>query len=212
MACAWVLDWLEVIWTPSAWTVGWFEIGTLRTSQLPQIYNGCPPESRSFRLFYGTDYPSLKLNTWPRFTHPFDIDLMCLHSAELNVLAVTENVNTFLLVWTHVSCYSVNWLYCCQVYKVLTVVMYSSQISNYQLLFLYLTLFIYHWFFTLNPKELCDRIGWGIRSQLFYSYWVYGFSYQAAQVNSLAWVTLFRNICIPFFSYDVELCMLFGRQ
>ena len=125
---------------------------------------------------------------------------------------MTENVNTFLLVWTHVSCYSVNWLYCCQVYKVLTVVMYSSQISNYQLLFLYLTLFIYHWFFTLNPKGLCDRIGWGIRSQLFYSYWVYGFSYQAAQVNSLAWVTLFRNICIPFFSHDVELCMLFGRQ
>ena len=99
---------------------------------------------------------------------------------------MTENVNTFLLVWTHVSRYSVNWLYCCQVYKVLTVVMYSSQISNYQLIFLYLTLFIYHWFFTLNPKELCDRIGWGIRSQLFYSYWVYGFSYQAAQVNSTA--------------------------
>ena len=115
---------------------------------------------------------------------------MCLHSAELNVLAVTENVNTFLLVWTHVSCYSVNWLYCCQVYKVLTVVMYSSQISNYQLLFLYLTLFIYHWFFTLNPTGLCERIGWGIRSQLFYSYWVYGFSYEAAQVNSLAWIYL----------------------
>ena len=26
-----------------------------------------------------------------------------LHSAELNVVAVTENLNTFLLVWTHVS-------------------------------------------------------------------------------------------------------------
>ena len=127
-----------------------------------------PPESRSFRLFYGTDYPSLKLNTWSRFTHPFDIDLMCLHSAELNVVAVTENVNTFLLVWTHVSRCSVNWLYFFQVYKVLTVVIYSSQLSNYQLLFLYLTLFIYHWFFTLNPTGLCDRIGWGIRSQLFW--------------------------------------------
>ena len=45
-----------------------------------------------------------------------------------------------------------------------------------------------------------------------FSHWVFGFSYQAAHVNSLAWVTLFRNICIPFFSYDDELCMLFGRQ
>ena len=45
-----------------------------------------------------------------------------------------------------------------------------------------------------------------------FSHWVFGFSYQAAHVNSLAWVTLFRNICIPFFSYDVELCILFGRQ
>ena len=59
---------------------------------------------------------------------------MYLHSAELNVVAVTENVNTFLLVWTHVSRYGVNWLYCCKVYKVLTVVMYSSQLSNYQIL------------------------------------------------------------------------------
>ena len=59
---------------------------------------------------------------------------MYLHSAELNVVAVTENVNTFLLVWTHVSRYGVNWLYCYQVYKVLTVVMYSSQLSNDQLL------------------------------------------------------------------------------
>ena len=32
---------------------------------------------------------------------------MYLHSAELNVVAVTENVNTFLLVWTHVSRYGV---------------------------------------------------------------------------------------------------------
>ena len=37
---------------------------------------------------------------------------MYLHSAELNVVAVTvENVNTFLLVWTQVSRYGVNWLY-----------------------------------------------------------------------------------------------------
>ena len=33
---------------------------------------------------------------------------MYLHSAELNVVAVTENVNTFLLVLTHVSRYGVN--------------------------------------------------------------------------------------------------------
>ena len=46
---------------------------------------------------------------------------MYLDSAELNVVAVTENVNTFLLVWTHVSRYGVN---CYEVYKVLTVVMY----------------------------------------------------------------------------------------
>ena len=32
----------------------------------------------------------------------------------------------------------------------------------------------------------------------------FGLSYQAAHVNSLARVTLFRNICIPFFSYDSE--------
>ena len=60
---------------------------------------------------------------------------MYLNSAELNAVAVTENVNTFLLVWAHVSRYCVNWLYCYEVYKVLTVVMYSSQLSNYQLLF-----------------------------------------------------------------------------
>ena len=99
-----------------------------------------PPESRSFRLFYGTDYPSLKLNTWSRFTHPFDIDLMCLHSAELNVVAVTENVNTFLLVWTHVSRYGVNWLYCCQVYKVLTAVFISTlELSS----FIFISCFIH---------------------------------------------------------------------
>ena len=38
--------------------------------------------------------------------------IMYLHSAELNVVAVTENANTFLLVWTHVSRYGVDWLYC----------------------------------------------------------------------------------------------------
>ena len=31
-------------------------------------------------------------------------------------------------------------------------------------------------------------------------------------MNSLALVTLLRNICIPFFGYDVELSMLFGRH
>ena len=40
---------------------------------------------------------------------------MYLHSAELNAVAVTENVNTFLLVWAHVSRYGVNWLYCYEV-------------------------------------------------------------------------------------------------
>ena len=65
------------------------------------------------------------------------------------------------------SRYGVNWRYCCEVYKVFTVVMYSSQLSNYQLLFLYLTLFICRLIFTFNPQRLCDRIGWGIRSQFF---------------------------------------------
>ena len=74
---------------------------------------------------------------------------MYLHSGELNVVSVTENVNTFLLVWTHVSRYGGNWRYCFEVYKVFTVVMYSSQLSNYQLLFLYLTLFIYRLIFYL---------------------------------------------------------------
>ena len=89
--------------------------------------------------------------------------------------------------------------------------MYSSQLSNYQILFLYLTLFICWLIFYLYPQRLCDRIGWGIRSQ-FFPIGFFGFSYQAAHVNSLAWVTLFRDICIPFFSYDVEFCMLFGRH
>ena len=31
-------------------------------------------------------------------------------------------------------------------------------------------------------------------------------------MNSLASVTLFRDICIPFFSYDVELCMIFEAR
>ena len=134
---------------------------------------------------------------------------MYLHSAELNVVAVRENVNTFLLVWTHVSCYGVNWLYCCKLYKFLTVVMYSSQLSNYEILFYILLYSSIDWFFTFYPQRLCDRIGWGIRSQ-FFLIGFFGFSYQAAHVNSLAWVTLFRNICVPFFSYDVEFCMLFG--
>ena len=98
---------------------------------------------------------------------------MHLHSAELNVVAVTENVNTFLLVWTHVSRYGVNWLYCCKVYKVLTVVMYSSQLSNYQLLFLYLTLFICWLIFYLKPPELVrpHRLG---NTFPIISHWVFG--------------------------------------
>ena len=34
-----------------------------------------------------------------------------------------------------------------------------------------------------------------------FSHWVFGFSYQAAHVYSLAWVTLFRDICISFLSW-----------
>ena len=67
----------------------------------------------------------------------------------------------------------------------------------------FVTSFIYRLIFTFNPQRLCDGIGWGIRSQ-FFPIGFFGFSYQAAHVNSLAWVTLFRNICIPFFSYDGE--------
>ena len=68
---------------------------------------------------------------------------------------------------------------------------------------LYVTLFIYRLIFYLKPQRLCDGIGWGIRSQ-FFPIGFFGLSYQAAHVNSLASVTLFRNICIPFFSYDGE--------
>ena len=75
----------------------------------------------------------------------------------------------------------------------------------------FVTSFIYRLIFTFNPQRLCDGIGWGIRSQ-FFPIGFFGLSYQAAHFNSLAWVTLFRNICIPFFSYDVELCMIFGRH
>ena len=59
-------------------------------------------------------------------------------------------------------------------------------ISNYQLLFLYLTLFIYRLIFYLKPPEAVGphRLG-NTFTFFFYSYWVYGFSYQAAQVNSL---------------------------
>ena len=67
---------------------------------------------------------------------------MYLHSVELNEVAVAENVNTFLLVWANVSRYSVNWLYQSTVYKVLTVVMYSSQLLNFQLSF-FTSYFIY---------------------------------------------------------------------
>ena len=67
---------------------------------------------------------------------------MYLHSVELNEVAVAENVNTFLLVWAHVSRYSVNWLYQSKVYKVLTVAMYSSQLLNFQLSF-FTSYFIY---------------------------------------------------------------------
>ena len=63
---------------------------------------------------------------------------MYLHSVELNEVAVTENVNTLIsyyLYLTHVSFYGVNGLYFCKVYKVLAVVIYSSGLSNFQLLF-----------------------------------------------------------------------------
>ena len=96
-------------------------------------------------------------------------DFMYLHSAELNAVAVTENVNTFLLVWAHVSRYGVNWLYFYEVYKVLTVVMYSSQLSNYQL----------------------HRLG---NTFPIFSLWVFGFLYRAAHVNSkpeLLYVVIF---------------------
>ena len=35
-----------------------------------------------------------------------------IHSAELNIVTVTENVNTSQLVWTHVDRFGVNWLFC----------------------------------------------------------------------------------------------------
>jgi len=60
---------------------------------------------------------------------------MYLRSVELNEVAVTENKTTFLLEWAHVSRYGANWLYQSKVYKVLTVVMYSYQLSNFQLSF-----------------------------------------------------------------------------
>ena len=67
---------------------------------------------------------------------------MYLHSVELNEVAVTENVPTFLLVWAHVSRYGDIWLYQSKVYKVLTVVMYSFPLSNFQLSF-FTSYFIY---------------------------------------------------------------------
>jgi len=50
--------------------------------------------------------------------------------------------NFLLFVWTHVSLYCVNGLYFCKVYKVLAVVLYSSELSNFQLLF-FISYFIY---------------------------------------------------------------------
>ena len=62
----------------------------------------------------------------------------------------------------------------------------SSQLSNFQLLFLYLTSVIYY--FTFNPSRGCaTALVWQYVAN--FSHWVFGFS----------------NICIPFFSYDVEL-------
>ena len=67
---------------------------------------------------------------------------MYLHSVELNEVAVTEDVTTLRLVWAHLSRYGDNWLYQSKVYKALTVVMYSSQLSNFQLS-LFTSYFIY---------------------------------------------------------------------
>ena len=67
---------------------------------------------------------------------------MYLQSVQVNEVAVSENVTTFRLVWAHMSRYGVNWLYQSKVYKVLTVVMYSSQLSNFQLSF-FTSYFIY---------------------------------------------------------------------
>ena len=68
---------------------------------------------------------------------------------------------------------------------ILTVVMYSSQLSHYQLYFYILLYSSIDRVFTFNLQRLCDRIGWGIRSQ-FLPIGFFGFSYQAAHLNSLA--------------------------
>ena len=99
-------------------------------------------------------------------------------------------------LWTHVSRYGINWLYCYWVYKVLTVLMYSSQLLNYQLYFHILLHSSIDWFLPLTPRG-CATASVGEYVPNFF-HWVFGFSYQAAHVNSLTWVTLFRNICIPF--------------
>ena len=67
----------------------------------------------------------------------------------------------------------------------------SSQLSNFQLLFLYLTSVIYY--FTFNPSRGCaTALVWQYVAN--FSHWVFGFS----------------NICIPFFSYDVELFLCYS--
>ena len=104
---------------------------------------------------------------------------MYLHSAELkNAVTVTQNGSTFLLVWTHVSRYGVNWLYCCYVCKVLTVVMQSSQFSNFQLFTLFYFILLYLFtdcFLPLTPSGCATASVGGYVPVFFFplGFWVF---------------------------------------
>ena len=78
------------------------------------------------------------------------------------------------------------------------------KISSF-LSFLHRTLHIYLLtFLSLTPRGCVTALvmQWGISSQ-FFPLGFFAFSFQAAHVTRLTWVTLCRSVCISFFSYDV---------
>lgn len=142
---------------------------------------------------------------------------MYLHSAELkNAVTVTQNGSTFLLVWTHVSRYGVNWLYCCYVCKVLTVVMQSSQFSNFQLFTLFYFILLYLFtdcFLPLTPSG-CATASVGGYVPVFFFFPIRFLGFRIRQRTWPVKPEWFYFGLFVYFSlkFDIKLSMVFEQQ
>ena len=85
-------------------------------------------------------------------------------------------------------------------------VTYLSQFSKFHLFIFFTPYFTYLSInlFIFNPQRLCDCIGLAVGNKFpIFPIGFFAFSFQAAHVTRLTWVTLCRSVCISFVSYDV---------